>query len=103
MSDEYIGYKPPRGPKPEDMNWIAERIAEYCKQRVQRYKNEGRLDYQLSTEDIIEIFCGMNDDFDDYWSRGLNTKEKSQAFVKELLSRMEKYGITDVVDDTFID
>lgn len=103
MSDlGYTSYKPPRGPEPEDMEWVAERVAEYCKRRVQKYKEEGRPDYQLSTEDVIEIFRSMNDDYDDWWARGLNTKEKSQAFVKELLSRMEKYDVTDVVDDTFV-
>lgn len=102
MSEDYGRYKPPCGPKPEDMNWLAERIAEYCKRRVQKYRDEGRSEYQLSTEDVIEIFRAMNDDYDDWWARGLNTKEKEKEFVKDLLTRMEKYDITDVIDNTFI-
>lgn len=61
------GYKPLIGPKQEDMNWIAERVAEYSKNRVQKYKNQGR-DYELSTEDIIDIFRSLNDDYDDWCS-----------------------------------
>ena len=102
MSENYEKHKPLCGPKPEDMNWVAERVAEYCKRRVQKYKEEGRPEYQLSTEDVIEIFRNMNDDYDDWWVRGLNTREKEKEFVKDLLTRMEKYDITDVVDNTFI-
>ena len=103
MSDlGYTSYKPLCGPKPEDMNWLAERIAKYSKKLVQKHRKEGRLEYQLSTEDVIEIFRNMNDDYDDWWVRCLNTREKEKEFVKDLLTRMEKYDITDVVDNTFI-
>ena len=91
-------YKPPKGPKPEEMNWIASRIAEYCKNKIAKQGNN----YKITTEDIIEIFRNMNDDFDDWWARGLNTREKEQIFLKDLLSRLEKYDIINVIDNTFI-
>lgn len=91
-------YKPPKGPKPEEMNRLAERIAYYCKIKIEKQGN----DYQITTEDIIDIFRSMNDDFDDWWARGLNTREKEQTFIKDLLSRLEKYDIINVIDNTFI-
>lgn len=94
---DYISYKPTRGPESADMEWIAERVAYYLKNRLEK----GTLT-KITTEDIIEEFRSLNDDYDDWWSRGLNTKEKELSFMKALLTRLEHYDITDVVDNTFV-
>lgn len=54
-----------------------------------------------TTENVIEMFRMLNDDYDDFWARGLRTKEQEKEFVDKLINGMKKYGITDVVDDTF--
>ncbi len=94
---DYISYKPPRGPEPEDMEWIANKVAYYLKNRLEK----GTLT-KITTEDVIEEFRSLNDDYDDWWARGLNTKEKELSFMKDLLTRLEHYDITAVVDNTFV-
>lgn len=89
-------YIPPRGPKPEDMKWIASRIACYIKSRLEK----GNLK-EVTTEIIIEEFRNMCDDYDDWWGRGLTNKETEYKFVKTLLADLEEYGITNVRDNTY--
>ena len=84
-------YKAPRGPKPEDMAWIAMRIAQNLKSRL-----ESGMLRKVTTEDVIEAFRNLNDDYDDYWARGLNTREKEQQFMQDLFRRLAVKGIKEI-------
>lgn len=98
MSDlGYSSYRPPRGPQtPEDMEWVADCVARRIKARIDRDP-----DFNVTTEDVIEAFRDMNDDYDDWWARGLNTREKEQKFMNELLLLLKHRGIEEVEDNTF--
>lgn len=98
MSDlGYSSYRPPRGPQtPEDMEWVADCVARRIKARIDRDP-----DFNVTTEDVIEAFRDMNDDYDDWWARGLNTREKEQTFMNELLLLLKHRGIEEVEDNTF--
>lgn len=82
--DDYIRYIPPRGPKTDsDLDFVAETIARYVKQ-------SGRSD----RESVIERFRSMNEDYDDWWARGLRTHEQEQEFLDDIASRCkEDYGV----------
>lgn len=98
MSDlGYSSYKPPRGPEtPEDMEWVAD-----CVTRQLKTILEKGIISSVTTEDVIEAFRDMNDDYDDWWARGLNTREKEQKFMNELLLLLKHRGIEEVEDNTF--
>ena len=89
---QMYAYKAPAGPASSDMDWIAGRIAYYLK---------GRHLKTITTEDVIDEFRRMNDDYDDWFTRGLRTYKEEQVFVYDLVERLADYGITDVVDNTF--
>lgn len=98
MSEEYGRYRPPCGPEtPEDM----ELIADYVTKRIKAHIDKNP-DLKVTTEIVIEAFRDMNNDYDDWWARGLNTKEKEQKFTKELLLLLKLRGIDEVEDNTFI-
>lgn len=83
---EYISYKPPRGPKTEeDMDFIAQSLG---------YQIDAHYNGIVSREGVIELFRNMNDDYDDWWARGLRTREQEDAFVNDLVSRLAEYGVT---------
>lgn len=82
------GYTPVKAPK--DMDWVAKDVADSLKKRI---KSRGE-NYNLTDDDIVEIFTGMNDDYDDWWSRSVNTKEKEKAFLDDMKARLKKQGIT---------
>ena len=91
----YHHYKAPISRDKIDIDYIAERIAKAW--------NDGRwgnLD-RLTTESIIEFFALMNDDYDDFWSRGLRSEEESKKFVYEIIDALKKYGIDNVEDNMF--
>lgn len=95
---DYTNYTTPRGPKTEaDMIYIVRRIADTI-----HYRKLNTTDYVVTTEDIIEIFRGMNDDYDDWYARGLTTKGAEYKFVYDLISRLNRYGISNIKDNTFV-
>lgn len=90
-------YKPLRGPKTfEDVEWAVDCVARKMTVRIDRDP-----DFNVTTEDIIEAFRDMHDDYDDWWERGLNTREKKQRFINELLLLLKHRGIEEVEDNTF--
>lgn len=90
-------YKSTNGPTEEEMKWIPQRIADRLVKLL-----ETNLITKITTEDVIESFRMLNDDYDDWWARGLITIEQEKEFVYDLLDRLEKYDIFNVEDNTFI-
>lgn len=85
---DFSGYHPytaPRGPESaSDKDWVAKVISDFV-------KRTGRCD----RESIIERFRDMNEDYDDWWARGLRTHEAEQEFLDDLARRCkEDYGVT---------
>ena len=81
--DDYIRYIPPKGPKTDhELDFVADTLAQYIKQT-------GRSDM----ESVVERFRNMNDDYDDWWARGLRTREQEQEFLDDIAHRMRKYGV----------
>jgi len=81
--EELFVYKGTRGPVSEsDKDFVADSIA-------WRIKQTGRKD----RESVIEMFRSMNDDYDDWWARGLRTRQQEQEFLDDLADRLAARGI----------
>ena len=88
-SDEPVGPTVPKGPKSDkDLDFAAERIVYYLKKRTDK----------PTVEDVIDQFRLLNDDYDDYWARGLTTKGQQKLFITDLINRMKKYGFEGTID-----
>ena len=74
-----------------DIDFAAECIASRLKKKS-----------KVTTEDVIEAFCRMSDDYDAFWSYNLRTHKEEKAFLDELLNCLEKYGITNVINNSGI-
>ena len=57
----------------------------------------------ITTEKIIEQFVGMNDDYADFWSRGVNDYDVEKEFVTSLVDKLAEHGITDVLNNSYPD
>lgn len=88
-------YTPPKGPRTqEDYENIARRIS--------RNYDRGFYGDAITTEDIIETFCDMSPEYDDYWGRGVRTKAQEKELVSNITSILtDKYGVDDVIDNTW--
>lgn len=89
-----MNYVPPKGPKTdEDFKYAASAITRllYNDSNIKKY----------TTEIIIEKFRMLNDDYDDWFGRGLRTDQQTKEFVYKLLEYLKPYGITEVEDNTF--
>ena len=82
---DYISFKPPIRKSDIDIDYVAKRISR-------------NLSEKPDVEDGIEQFRMMSDDYDDFWGRGLRTREQEQAFVEELLDALRRYGITEITN-----
>ena len=79
---EDIRYKAPRGPRTDsELEQVAEVVSRTLKQRR----------VQPTRENIVDAFRSMNEDYDDWWARGLRTREAEDKFLKDITSRMKKY------------
>lgn len=88
-------YHPPIPRDTIDIEWVAERIEGLLKYWSQKYN------HPITTEDVIEAFMSMNDEYDDFWARGLRTVGEEKDFINELLVELRKYGIDEVIDNTW--
>lgn len=80
----------------KDLPWIAGEIAKQLDYWTRVFGHDC-----YTVESAIEAFVMMNDDYDDWWARGLNTREKEQKFMNELLLLLKHRGIEEVEDNTF--
>ena len=96
-SDEELWgrWKPPIRIKDEDMPDIAERTA-----RKLDYFVKSGYTKRITTELIIEAFAMVDDAYDDYWGRGLNTEDKEIEFFEKLIPYLKENGINNIVNNT---
>lgn len=76
-----------------DIDWIAERIAPKLTYWTKTFGHDC-----YTVECAIEAFVSLNDDYADWWGRGVNTPEKEEQFVQALKDAMLSHGIG-LVDD----
>lgn len=76
-----------------DISWIAGEIAKQLDYWTKVFGHDC-----YTVESAIEAFVMMNDDYDDWWTRGCSSPEAEDRFVQALIEAMRSRGL-ELVDD----